>query len=234
MHAESKQKNVKFEQNLTRYGMMAVAAAAAAAPAQAGLIVWDPADVTTPVGGTVYFSMVSGQVGTTPLANWDFVLSHTRSIYSSFYGAWSTLWNRLYLADNTSNDFVLAGGSHVVRLGESVTVGPASPFGGNLYGTMARSTGGVPQGGAPWNGGGQGYIGLRFVFGGQTYYGWADVTVNSGYTATLNRFAYDNVAGTPVVTGQTGEVPEPGSMSLLILGAAGLAAYRRLRKRRAA
>jgi hypothetical protein len=87
MRPEAK-KNLKFERNLTRYGMMAVAAAAAV-PAQATLIVWDPADVTTPVNGWVYFSMSSGEVSTATPANWDFQLFHQATFSTSSYAPFS-------------------------------------------------------------------------------------------------------------------------------------------------
>lgn len=233
MRPESK-KSLKFERNLTRYGMMAVAAAAAAAPAQAGIIVWDPEpDVTTPVGGWVYFHMTTGETSTGSLANWDFQLFHFQNFEPSYSGG--NFWTKLYLTNNGANAFVGGDLGTVARLGAGVTVESASPFGAS-YGIMAQAGNGTPVGGLPWNGPGQGYIGLRFLIGADTHYGWAEVTVNQGLTATLNRFGYEDVAGASVETGDIGggEVPEPGSMSLMILGAAGLAAYRRLRKRKAA
>jgi len=85
-----------------------------------------------------------------------------------------------------------------------------------------------------WPGAGQGYTGyLGFAFlGGDTFvhYGWAKVGVNayedgdlSSYAMTLYSYAYQSDANTPIT------IPEPGSLALFALGAAGLAA----RKRRA-
>jgi hypothetical protein len=139
------------------------------------------------------------------------------------------------LTNNFPNAFVQDGSGIVARLAEGVTVGPAGLF-DTSFGILAQAANGTPVGGQPWNGLGQGYIGLRFLTGSDTHYGWAEVTVNPDLTATLSRFAYESVADAAVLTGDIGggEVPEPGSMSLMILGAAGLAAYRRLRKRKAA
>jgi hypothetical protein len=87
-----------------------------------------------------------------------------------------------------------------------------------------------------WPGAGQGYTGyLGFAFTGAdtfTHYGWARVGVNaytdgdpSSYAMTLYSYAYETQADTGIPAG----VPEPGSLALFALGAAGLAA----RKRRA-
>lgn len=65
-----------------------------------------------------------------------------------------------------------------------------------------------------------------------THYGWADVAIQtfsnadtSSYAITLYGYAYESVAYTPILAGQTtdssGSVPEPGSLLLLAAGAFG-------------
>jgi hypothetical protein len=71
-----------------------------------------------------------------------------------------------------------------------------------------------------------GYLGLQIEIDGENHYVWAEITLNDELTFELARFAYNDVAGESITAGQ---VPEPSSAALLILGAAG-ALTRRQRK----
>jgi PEP-CTERM motif len=79
-----------------------------------------------------------------------------------------------------------------------------------------------------------GYLGFKFLSNEQTDFGWAHVKVTAstlkGETLYISEFAYDTVPGQSIRAGQTNAIPEPGTLSLLALGAAGLAV---LRKRKA-
>jgi hypothetical protein len=98
---------------------------------------------------------------------------------------------------------------------------------------------GFPFGYGNWSGATDMYLGLQFDIGGQTHFGWAELSVSSGTdittdpTAVLEGWAYERVAGAPITTGQTSggvPVPEPSSFLLFALGATGLAIYRRRRQ----
>lgn len=75
----------------------------------------------------------------------------------------------------------------------------------------------------------RGYVGLPFDIGGNTHWGWADVSVDHlGDTGTgtllLHGYGYETLPNTPV---PAGAVPEPVGTAMLILGAAALGARRR-------
>lgn len=73
-----------------------------------------------------------------------------------------------------------------------------------------------------------GFIGFRFNVAGGTQYGWAELEVDTGSPANtyiLKSFAYGDVGESVFV----GQIPGPGSMAALALGAAGLGGFRKRR-----
>lgn len=70
---------------------------------------------------------------------------------------------------------------------------------------------------------GNGFIGFRFDLSGSLHYGWAEVNF-AGTEMTISRWAYESDAGRGI---RVGAIPEPGSLALLGLGAAGVLGMRR-------
>lgn len=91
-----------------------------------------------------------------------------------------------------------------------------------------------------WADDASGYLGFRFEDDGW-HYGWVELTLNDA-TFDIGRWAYETVADVGIAAGSvdslappptapaaaagTTSVPEPGTLALLALGAAGLAAFR--------
>ena len=82
-----------------------------------------------------------------------------------------------------------------------------------------------------WNGGATGYVGLEINGGSGSNYGWAQISYVDNFgssTLTLIDFAYETTTGVGI---ETGAIPEPTNLALLVAGAAGLLALRRSRQK---
>ncbi len=92
----------------------------------------------------------------------------------------------------------------------------------------------VGSGAAPggFTGGGNEYFGFRFTdLTGGLFYGWANLNIDlANQQFSITEWAYNDVAEAPIAVGDTGTaaVPEPGTLSLALLGmgAGGLRAWR--------
>ena len=73
-----------------------------------------------------------------------------------------------------------------------------------------------------------GYVAFDYTSGSNIFYGWVKLAGLNGGGVEIDTAAYETIPNMSLLTGQTTEaVPEPGLMSLLVLGAAGLAVLRR-------
>jgi hypothetical protein len=210
-----------LERRLAAYGSLAAAAISMPAAAQAGAVSWYP-DLST-ANGPIYFDPFSaaGYAGTTPYAS-DFEL------LTSVQGASGSLLTARLLvspgnAGPNGNEFAESAAS-VARLAPEMTVGASLAF-SSVDGTLAENH--SPAFGL-WNPVPEaGVLGFELVSGGPTLYGWADITVNSDYTITLQAFGYDDSGAAVTALPPISPTPEPASIVLLALGAAGIAAWRR-------
>jgi hypothetical protein len=180
-------------QHLNRFviaTILAVGLLAVAWPAQAK-IVYHSADIT--INDGVYNLDLNGD-GVT-----DFVIlseTHTGGIFECPGGA--------FQETPASGNGVILGS---LKSGEEI--GPDQAFIGTLdvlaeYNAIFPICSRVHWGGL-WVGGvTKGYLGMSFQLNGETYYGWAQLTVPyHKITGTLTGYAYENTPGMPIKAGQT-------------------------------
>jgi hypothetical protein len=117
-------------------------------------------------------------------------------------------------------------------LGSFTTISGTSTFGATNSGyKLGKNKTGAPVLG-DWAYGGIGFLGVSFQLDGQTHYGWIELAINpSTLTGTLIEGAYESDPNTPIITPQA--IPEPSSLGLglLALGAVGVGALHRSRKK---
>lgn len=217
--------NGSLEKRLAVYRSMSLALAAVSMPAaaQAGSIAYT-ANLTTGngQGGAIYFNPETGYAGVTAQSSHDFEL------LTSVQGSNGSLGHAYIEAgpDNAANgnEFAMSGSS-VARLNLGASIGPVLKF-SSAFGTLADNS--SPAFGQ-WNPAPEsGVVGLEMPSGDSYVYGWADITVNSDYTITLTGLGSGDPGETVVADLAT---PEPASIVLLALGAAGIEAWRRKKSR---
>jgi hypothetical protein len=108
-------------------------------------------------------------------------------------------------------------------------IDPSAGYWGSSGKLVAYDTvGDYTNGGWPSNGD-TGYLGFYFGAPGSPQAGWAQIstTANAGSASfEVLDYAYETTPNTPI---SAGEVPEPSALPLLVLGGAGLVAFRRRR-----
>ncbi len=219
------EKRKSLDERLVKYGAMAVAAvAAASAPAKADIIIHYPGNEnSTGLNSPLFFKMTAdGASKNSTGADFQLWNSWSTSAGIPYYAAAGVIplmWSRYFVVG------VGPFSSLVARLGAGEEVGYPRAF-ATSSGTLADHYYGIGN----WQALGQGYIGVSFPdAAGNTLYGWIDITIESDYRVTLTRWAYED-EGNPILTGAGPTVPEPSSLTLMALGASGLAILRRRRR----
>lgn len=146
-------------------------------------------------------------------------------------------------ADNNNGNEVYASGASGAMVLDSYYFTAADLAFGNIIDPAASgwATGGKlttyyadNSTGGDWpNNGGTGYLAFYFVGTDGPQAGWAEISTTANASTSsfeLLSYAYENDANTPITAGETSTTPEPSTMALVALGAAGLVALRRRRK----
>ncbi len=122
----------------------------------------------------------------------------------------------------------------------SKTVAERFSYSSSISAAQFATTGTLLKEGWSSTGAGQfpqvrGFIGVKFDRGGNTHYGWVDVFASSSSInayAIVYKWAYETVPDAPIGAGHLpAATPEPASLALLAMGAGGLMAWRRRRKK---
>jgi len=185
---------------------------AGAAPLHAA-IVYFPAAATTPVGtgydeSGVWFDFFTGEV--TVKTSGSGALADKPGLYQLMFNSAAGYLN-LVARSTTTAGWTNNTFNGVERLASGRSVSDADIFTGTFT-IMASTESWVNE----WDGFGRGYVGVRFNNeAGEAFHGYADVTVNTDYTATLHGFAYQNIPSAMMITGA---VPEPTAVVMAGLG----------------
>jgi hypothetical protein len=222
------------DKRLALYGIAAGATlAAGASTAKASLITLDltgqpVANRTTGgPGNDVFFdvnaSSAAAAASTSNFAGADFRLFNFFTS-APFGGSISGLAPGHAIAGSQAESF------KATRLQASNFVGPE-----NTFDSPAKIQGPVGN----WNLNDSGFLGLRFMIGADTHYGWAKIQIDGAGLITLNALGYESNPNTAVHVEDPSNPPSNGvpdsgnSLALLAIGAAGLVAFRG-RQRKAA
>jgi PEP-CTERM motif-containing protein len=220
---------------------LGVGAASLASAAKADFAVYSGPDVD---GGTIHFDLqnsIPPASNTTGTLGHDFELqSKTSKSKAKIYNEAGSMYSSSVLFTNrTGTGPNMAVRPYALRLNMGDTIGGV----GQTFGTYAflqneyvppvGSTANPGYGLGDWEPGDRGFLALRLTIGGSNYYGWADVTLNNlngnaPGVFTLHGYAFDLTPGEPTTAGQ---VPEPGTVALLVAGAAGMVALKKRRKK---
>ncbi len=171
----------------------------------------------------------------------DFDTADGMTNFAVFFGTYSNRVNVDFRSDNASwrggngwsqGDTLVAG---AVAFDFGQTINGGAQWGHEATHEMTSTYGNMAFNTAKGDGGSfinttEKYLGVRFNIGANRHYGWIQVDVGGvsmPTNAVIKGYAYNDVADGSITAGQT--IPEAGSLALLALGAAGLAAWRKNR-----
>ncbi len=192
----------------------------------------------------------SGNLGANTLSFFDAWASmlnnpdHVNARFEGVAGAGTTAYN-FYSAIKLATSANIGAG-----LFSTINTATAGNAGGAAWGNLADSVWSYNNGSLTYNkissygdfNNARGFMGVEFEIAGSSHYGWVDVEAShSGEGGafsnelTIYGWGYETVAGAGIQAGvgeESNPVPEPATLVTLAMGAAGIYAWRRNRKRK--
>lgn len=199
--------SIQLDKRFVRYALLAGAAIAATKSAKGSVITTiEPSPINLNLGFTAL------DVNNDGIPDFDFLFSGVLFAYGLTETAWFSSGGSFSYSGTAVNELVVNdSGFQVAALGTGVVIGPGSNFGNEDPGMTEFSATGIL------------FAGLEFYdSNGFLHYGFAEFDPDM-----LLGYAYDSTANTPITTFNLQSTPEPGSLELLALGAAGLEILRR-------
>jgi hypothetical protein len=223
-----------LHKNLNAYALGATAAGVAAlaiTPPATAEIVYTPADhdIRPNRGGTGFFLDLNHD-GIN-----DFLIVN-------FYSTTSALLNVWVSPEQIGNEIFSNGAGYAAAIPAGVAIGSNGRFHPAQSLGMANDDFPVGNCQGPWKEAQNKYLGLRFEINGEVHFGWARLSVTcftrGAAHVLLTGYAYETVANTPILTGQTSGTADNAllarpadskapSLCLLALGMPGLTTWRR-------
>lgn len=195
------------------YSLAAGAAAGVAAPAEAGVQYSGPQDLSIAQFSALNLNLNGDAYNDVLLKNYVFLGGNYQGLYVNFFPGRVVGFN--------------AGLNYASALDAGFMVDAASAGGGVFAASLAY---GANNPNAEFNDADGDFIGIAFPINAVTHYGWMRVEIdNAAGKFVVKDWAYEDVPGAGIATGDGLPIPEPGTLGLLAAGAAGLTALRRRR-----
>lgn len=224
--ARKKSPGKKLQRRLAAYAVAAGAAAGGAQEADANIIHFDlepdvlVQDTVLPLDLNKDFLV-------------DFEIVHGRPLGPPWSGGFSVGLVQGVNGEVVGSSYVYPGTAgtftwrYAHKLDSGDPIGPGADFqthgGLGSFSTVNSSIWGE------WPGEGEGFAGVQFAISGNTHYGWIRMIVDDFMRPTVMGYAFETEKDTPI---PAGAVPEPCSLGMLALGAVGVTAMRKSRKKK--